>query len=253
MIFSLLIIHNHARMSSITRVLRAATWDYFTSRLPYSFSRSPKVVKEAIMTDINDLVQEFWRSSSDGTVGASSFAMRRLFEILQGCLDNLEVCFDIISVFATAVDLADENLQRLANPYSLNYSAQSDPIRAKFKILFDGYRKMFDQSFSNSNDLGDILRFLPGVVVQKPMSMQGMADLYRIKPDLLERLIKSTIEPLRPPHVSPNSRYRLDGHLSGILQDRDRSQLYYCDPTLQHISICRHFLFLLDGSFDLRS
>ena len=40
---------------------------------------------------------------------------------------------------------------------------------------------MFDQSFSKSKDLGDMLRFLPGVVVQKHMSMQGMADLYRIK------------------------------------------------------------------------
>ena len=44
------------------------------------------------MTDINDLVQEFRRPSSNGDAGASFFAMRRLFEIL-------EVCFDIISVF----------------------------------------------------------------------------------------------------------------------------------------------------------
>ena len=118
---------------------------------------------------------------------------------------------------------------------------------------------MFDHSFSTlkSKDLGDMLSFLPGVVVQKDISMQGMADLYRIKPDLLERLIKSTIEPLRPRHVSSISRYRLDGYLSSLFQDRDRtqSQLYYCDPMLQHISICRHFLSLLDGSntFGLQS
>ena len=69
-------------------------------------------------------------------------------------------------------------------------------------------RKMFDHSlaFSKSKDLGDILCFLPGVVVQKHMSMQGMADLCRIKPDLLERLIKSTIEPLGPNNINPNSR-----------------------------------------------
>jgi hypothetical protein len=36
--------------------------------------------------------------------------------------------------------------------------------------------------------------------------------------------------------------------LSGFLQDRDRSQLYYCDPMLQHIYICRHFLSFLNGS-----
>ena len=108
---------------------------------------------------------------------------------------------------------------------------------------------MFDQLISRSKDLGDMLRFLPGVVVQKHMSMQGMAELYRIKWDLLERLIKSTIEPLKPPSYSC---YILDGYLYGFLQDRDRSRLYYCDPALQHIAICRHILSLLDRS-DLQS
>ena len=260
MIFSLLIIHNHDRIPSITRILHTATWDYFTSRLPDSFSHSPKVVKEAIMTDINDLVQEFWRTSSDGDVGASFFAMRSLLEILQGCFDILEVCLILFPSLRLLFDLADKNLQKLANlnPVlnSWEYSdlEHNDEIGAKFKIMFDGYRKMFDLSISKSEDLGDMPRFLPGVVVQKCMSIQGMVDLYRIKPDLLERLIKSTImiEQLKP---FPYSRYILDDYLSGFLQDRDRSQLYYCDPILQHISICRHFLSLLDGSntFDLQS
>ena len=105
MIFSLLINHNHDRMSSITRVLRTATWDFFTSRLPDRFIRSPKIVKEVIMTDINDFVQESWRTSSDGAVKASFFAMRRLLGILQDCFNNLDVCF---AVFATAVDLAEK-------------------------------------------------------------------------------------------------------------------------------------------------
>ena len=70
-------------MSSTTRVLHTPTWVYFTSHLPDRFSRSPQVVKEAIMTDINNLVQEFRRTSCD--VGDSLFAMRRLFEILQEC------------------------------------------------------------------------------------------------------------------------------------------------------------------------
>ena len=135
-----------------------------------------------------------------------------------------------------------------------HYSTKSDSdhqFRAKFKKMFDGYRKMVDQSCSKSKDLGDMLRFLPGVVVQKHMSIQGMADLYRIKPDLLERLIKKTFEPLEP----SLSHYILDNYLSGFLKDRDRSKHYYCDPILQHISICRHFLSLLDGynAFDLQS
>ena len=153
--------------------------------------------------------------------------------------------FGSVCFLATAVNLPNENLQMLTNP---KYSAQSDQITAKFKILFDGYRKVFDQSFSKSKDLGDMLKFLPGVVVQKNhISMQGMADLYRIKPDLLERLIKFTIEPLRRSHT-PYPLYILDGYLSGFLQDRDRSGIYYCDPMLQHISICHHFLSLLDSS-----
>jgi hypothetical protein len=97
MIFNLLIIHNHDRMSSITPGLHAATWAYFSSSLPGRFRLSPKEVKEAIITDINDLVQEFCRTSSD--VGASFFAMCRLLEILQKIL---KVCFDIISILATA-------------------------------------------------------------------------------------------------------------------------------------------------------
>ena len=94
MILNLLIIHNHYRTSSITRVLHTTTWDYFSLRLPGDFRHSPKVVKEAIITDIDDLVEEFRTNSSD--VGASFFAMRRLLDILQ---DILEVCFDIISIF----------------------------------------------------------------------------------------------------------------------------------------------------------
>ena len=103
---------------------------------------------------------------------------------------------------------------------------------------------MFDHLFSNSIELDDMLRFLPGVVVQNHMGMQGMAYLYGIRSNLLKRLIKFTIEPLKP---SP-PQYKLDDYLSGLLQDRDRSQLYYCDPMLQHISICRQILSLLDGS-----
>jgi hypothetical protein len=99
MIFLLhVIINNHDR-KSITRVLHTTTWAYFTSCLPGHFSHSPKVVKEAIMTDINDLVQEFLRTSSDGAVEASLFAMRHLLEILQGCFHILEVCFLILFPF----------------------------------------------------------------------------------------------------------------------------------------------------------
>ena len=96
-IFSFLIIHGHDdRMSSITRV-HTTTWNYFTKNLRNRFICSPKVVMEEIMTDINDLVQEF-QTSSNGAIAASLFAMRRLFVILLECFQLLNVCFDIISV-----------------------------------------------------------------------------------------------------------------------------------------------------------
>ena len=83
-----------------------------------------------------------------------------------------------------------------------------------------------------------------------------MADfnLYRIKPDFVERL--KSIELLKPnkyPDIYPD--YVLDDYLSSFLQDRDRSQHYYCDLEVQHISICRQILSLLDRSnvFDLQS
>ena len=115
---------------------------------------------------------------------------------------------------------------------------------------------MIDQSFSNSKDLGDMLRFLPGVVVQKNLSMQGMADLYRIKPDFVQHL--KSIELIRLSPATSGLRYPdyvLDDYLNGFLQDRDRSQHHYCDPEFQHISICRQILSLLDRSyvFDLHS
>ena len=90
-----IVIHDHDRMSSITRVLHTSTWDFFSSHLADGFSQSPKVVQEAIITDIDDLVEKFRRTSSD--VGASFFAVHRLLHILQ---DIFEVCFDITFVFA---------------------------------------------------------------------------------------------------------------------------------------------------------
>ena len=85
-------------MSSITNV-HATTWNYFANSLLLAdcFIGSPKVVMEEIMTDINDLVQEF-QTSSNGAIAASLFAMRRLFEILLECSQWFNVCFDIISV-----------------------------------------------------------------------------------------------------------------------------------------------------------
>ena len=182
----------------MTRVLGTTTWDYFTSHLPDRFGRSPIEVKEAIMTDINNLVCEFRRTSSDGAFEAPFFEMRRLLGILQKCFDHLDVRFDII---ANAV-LTSKYLQPNSSFYP--FKSDLDEFGAKFKTLLDGYCKMFDQSLFKSKDLGDILRFLPGIVVQNRMSMPGMADFYRIKPDLLNRLIKSTkAEAIRnrPPYV----------------------------------------------------
>jgi hypothetical protein len=77
--------------------------------------------------------------------------------------------------------------------------------------------------------------------------MEGMIDLYRVKLDPLEHLV-STIDPLSPFQLSSGFGYMLKDYLSDFLQDRERSHRNYCDPMLHHISICRHFLSLLNGS-----
>ena len=121
-------------------------------------------------------------------------------------------------------------------------------LKSDLEALLDEYRKMLDQSLSKSKDLGDILRLLPGVVVQNEINREAMVALYRIEPELLDRLIKSPIGLLKMKNFA--KKYTSDEYLSNFLQDRDRSQLYYCDPIPQHISICRHFLSLLDLSCD---
>ena len=87
-------------MPSITRVLHPKTWVYFsTSDLSRRFCRSSIAVHDTIVTDINDLVQEFWRISSDVDVGVSSFfAMRELFCILERCCNIVKVRYDVIFV-----------------------------------------------------------------------------------------------------------------------------------------------------------
>ena len=118
----------------------------------------------------------------------------------------------------------------------------------RFEIMFDGYRKMIDRSFSKSSD---ILRFLPGVLVQKGLTMEGMAVLYKVEADFFERQIKIAFELTDDVDISD---YMLEGRLSDLLQDRDCSLLYYRDHELLHIFICRQLLSLLDRfrDFDLK-
>ena len=110
----------------------------------------------------------------------------------------------------------------LTNPNSLHDYLNLDSdlyngIRDKFNALLDRYQKILDQSLSKSKDLGVILRLLPGVVVQNEIGMQGMADLYRIKPHLLHRLVKYPIEPLKM--VARSHKFTMDRYLSGFLKD----------------------------------
>ena len=55
----------------------------YITQLGVISSRLFQSLKEAIMADINELVEDFWRTSSHGADGKSYFAMRRLLEILQ--------------------------------------------------------------------------------------------------------------------------------------------------------------------------
>ena len=143
--YNLLIIHDHDRRSSIIPVLRAATWSFFASHLPSHFSYSPKLVKEAIMADINGLMQDSWKTSDCNEAGRKSYlAMWHLLDVLQECLYIFDVRFNLISVFATA----DKDLQRQADPRSVRFfsshatGSDDTEVRAKFKILLDDYDKI---------------------------------------------------------------------------------------------------------------
>jgi hypothetical protein len=95
---------NYNRIIPVTtgRLPHSKTWDYFKSHLIVYFIHSPKIVKDVIITDINDLVQEFWdlKISSDGAVD--------VFFPPMGCLMRiLKVCLDIIFIFPlTTLDFA---------------------------------------------------------------------------------------------------------------------------------------------------
>ena len=88
-------------VTTLGRLPHSKTWDYFKSHLAVYFIHSPKIVKDVIMTDINNLVQEFWKISSDGAVD--------VFFPPMGCLMRiLKVCLDIIFIFPlTTLDFAD--------------------------------------------------------------------------------------------------------------------------------------------------
>ena len=95
--FLVVYVYSHDRTSSITRV-HTTTWDYFSGSLAYRFTGSSEVIMGEIMTDINDLVQEFWTSSNEA-VGPSFFAMRRLLGILQKGFE-LVVCFAFLRLLS---------------------------------------------------------------------------------------------------------------------------------------------------------
>ncbi|KAF8816498.1 hypothetical protein BYT27DRAFT_7182054 [Phlegmacium glaucopus] len=195
------------RIHSTTRLPHSATWGYVKFHLPSRFIASPKLVKDAIMTDINELTQEFWEISNTGAVDVFFTAMLCLMWILERTL-----------------------------PPATDYQLFG---------VFHGFQKMIDQSFIESVDISDLLRLLPGVVVQKGLSIQGVADLYRLKMDLLDRFSKSALEPFVLPE---RPFYVLWNYLSAFFMDPHRSHLFHCDPILHHVLICRQLFSLLDGS-----
>ena len=80
-----------------------------------------------------------------------------------------------------------------------------------------------------TKDMGDLL-WLPGIVVQEGLSMQGMAVLYGVEIDLLKHLVESTTKPLIQSDLIILDRYKLHPYLSNLLHDQDRPQFYYYDP-----------------------
>ena len=74
------------------------------------------------------------------------------------------------------------------------------------------------------------------------MSIQGMTDIYGNKQDFFERLIESTIMIGQPSSQFSYLVSILDDYVSGFLQDRDRSQVYYSTPCF---NICLFAVFFV--------
>ena len=192
------------------------------------------------MTEVNGLLREFCNISSNREIEVSFTATHLLLNILR-------VRFDVVFVVRLLLTKHDQHLL-------YRYPDQTDSAHsiANFKALFDGYQKMLDQSlifvFSKPGGIRDLLRFLPGIVVQKGLTMQGMADLYGVDMDVLKPLITSNNDLLSSSNNRLGSDHRLTDYVGGFLQDQSRSQLCYCDPISHHIFICRHFLSLLGSN-----
>jgi hypothetical protein len=177
-------IHNYNRVPLTTQVRHNETWDYFDLNLRDYFVDSPEGVKEVIMRGVSNLLRQFRNISSNRAIEVSFTATHLLLHILQ-------VRFDDLFVLRLLLTKHDQHLYR--------YPDQTDSAHsiANFKALIDGYQKMLDQSlifaFSKPRGIRDLLRFLPGVVVQKGLTMQGMADLYGVNMGVLVPLIMSKL------------------------------------------------------------
>ena len=136
-----------------------------------------------------------WCKSSGGPQATRMYLSLQCVVSMKFCIGVLIIWMCVFWICYCSWLTADKNLQMSVNTNPHRYAVYSslpaypdylplldvgDQIRTNFKILFEGYRKMFDQSFSNSKDLGGILRFLPGVVVQKHMNMQGWVTYTRL-------------------------------------------------------------------------
>jgi hypothetical protein len=183
------------------------------------------------MTDLDDLLREFWNISSNRAIGGSFTATDLLLEILQ-------VRFDVLFGLRLLLTKHDQPF------YSHPRQTDSAHFIANFEALIDGYQKMLDQSlifaFSKPGGIRGLLRSLPGILVQEGpgLTMQGMADLYGVNMDVLEPLIVSNIDLLSlSVHRQVGSRYRLTAYVGGFLQDRSRSQLCCCDPIFSFVEI----------------
>ena len=81
-------IQNYDRIPSTQLLLHGKTWAHIKTYLPDDFIHCPEVVRDAIMMDIDNLLQEFWKTSNVGAVDVQCFtSIRLLLDILSVCLN----------------------------------------------------------------------------------------------------------------------------------------------------------------------
>ncbi|KAF8162767.1 hypothetical protein B0H34DRAFT_692893 [Crassisporium funariophilum] len=119
----------------------------------------------------------------------------------------------------------------------------------RYSKVFYNYRTILDEcyhaAFSASSDMDDLIKSLPGILVQRlEMPLQGIADVFAVDLHLAKDLLDRNRQFIGIFKPAPG-HFALNVLVSEYLRDASRCGMHYHDPLLHHIAICRRYLSVL--------